>query len=390
MAGNRDNSSQWIQTALRVFWALPTQVKLVVGALTIVVVVGYLVARPHFNATSPSSSEHPSTHNHSGPAVVASGDVMLMFWNVENLFDDRADKRNSVDHPYDEWFATDAATREEKYAHLAEMIVKQNGGKGPDILACVEVESVRAGELLRDAMNAKLAAGSQKYEHLAMKELAANAGRHMSPCVISRLPLDPERTKLLGTHNLRVLETHVVVNGADLYLLASHWTSQLSDDGSHKGTGGRDKYAMTIYAEYERLMAAQPDADFLVCGDFNTTPDSEPVTGELHMTGNRSEVVATRTAPRLLGLLSGKSADEFGTHYHSKPLIYDQIGVSAGMLDDKGWSCEPGSVAVPTAGMMRGRHREPWRFGNKGGNPQGRGYSDHFPVTVNLKVAGKP
>ena len=59
-------------------------------------------------------------------------------------------------------------------------------------------------------------------------------------------------------------------------------------------------------AEYERVMKDDPDADFLVCGDFNTPPDSEPVVNQLHMMASRDDVAPTRTEPRLFGLLSGK------------------------------------------------------------------------------------
>jgi hypothetical protein len=103
-----------------------------------------------------------------------------MFWNVENLFDDQDDRRNSVDNPYDDWFAQDAEARNLKYAHLAQIILKANDGKGPDLLACCEVESVRAAELLRDTLNTKLPPGAVQYEHVVMKELAANAGRYMT------------------------------------------------------------------------------------------------------------------------------------------------------------------------------------------------------------------
>src|SRR5207244_6127257 len=231
-----------------------------------------------------------------------------------------------------------------------------NGGKGPDVFAAVEVESRRAAELLQETLNAKLPDGVAKYEHVAMKELNAHAGRYIAPCVISRIPLDEARTHLLGSNNLRILETHLTENKADLWLVVAHWTSQRSDDGSRKGSG-RDKYATTIYAEYERVMKDDPDADFLVCGDFNTPPESEAVATQLHVTGNRADVAPTRTEPRLFGLLSGKSPDKFGTHYYQKPLIYDQLGISPGLLDDKGWACDPDSVQVPTEGMIRDKAR---------------------------------
>lgn len=370
MSSQRDRT---VAIAERLFGQLPSAAKFV--AIAVALAIG-LVAFVAFKGqkTAPPATTEPTR-------------VVFMFWNVENLFDDRDDKRNSIDDPYDNWFAQDAGARKLKYDHLAEVILKVNDGKGPDVFAGVEVESLRAAELLRDALNAKLPTGAAKFEHVAMKELTHNAGRYIAPCVISRIPLDAARTKLLGSSNLRLLETHLGTNPSDLCLVVSHWTSQRSDDGTRKGSG-RDKYATTIYEEYERIVKDDPDADFLLCGDFNTPPDSEPVTRELHMTGNRDEVTPTRTAPKLFGLLSNKSPDSFGTHYYGKPLIYDQIGISPGLLDDKGWSCDPDSVTVPTEGMIRdkARTRRPWRFGDKHENPQGRGYSDHFPVVVTLRV----
>lgn len=364
---------------MRVFVGLPRQAKIAVVVLLLIVGVVALVLWVRDQRRQAAVPEVP----------VPPGAVVFMFWNVENLFDDQDDRRNSTDEPYDNWFARDAADRKLKYDRLAEIILKVNEGKGPDIFAGVELESRRAAELLQETLNAKLPTGSQKYEFVAMKELSGNAGRYIAPCVISRIPLDEDRTRLLGQHNLRVLETHLMANKADLCLVVSHWTSQRSDDGTRKGSG-RDKYATTIYAEYERVVGNDPTADFLVCGDFNDTPDSEPVVNELHMTRNRADVTPTRTNPHLLGLLSGKPLDRFSTHYFDrdhKAFIYDQIGVSAGMLDDRGWGCDPDSVRVPTDGMTRGRARRPWRFGGPQSSPQGRGYSDHFPVVVNLKIA---
>ncbi|MBX9583744.1 MAG: endonuclease/exonuclease/phosphatase family protein [Gemmataceae bacterium] len=375
MAGRRGRrDGQAVGQLVRAFLALPAKVKIVVGVALAVGVVLYLVAQ----------SRRPERVV--GPPVPP-GTVVFMFWNVENLFDDRNDKRRAVDEEYDDWFAEDANARRLKYDHLAEIILRVNGGNGPHILAGCEVESVRAAELLRDTLNVRLPAGATRYTSVAMRELTANAGRYMAPCVISKLPLDEGRTRLLGSRNLRILETHVVANAADLTLVASHWTSQLSDDGKQEHRG-RDRYAEVIYAEYERIVAADPDADFLVCGDFNTTPDSEPVAGELHMTVDRAAVVPGAVPPRLFGLLSGKPPAEYGTLvYNGRPLIYDQVGVSAGLLDGRGWACDPDSVTVPTDGMTRGGRR-PWRFGNRSGPPTGgRGYADHFPVVVNLRLA---
>jgi endonuclease/exonuclease/phosphatase family metal-dependent hydrolase len=384
MAKTRTDSNRAAAAVVKVFLQLPTPAKVAVGVLLLVGVVVFLVVRwnrSHSNTAEPTPAPGPAT----AWSIPADGKVVFMFWNVENLFDDVDDRRNSIDDPYDNWFATDAAARQLKYDHLTEIILKQNGGKGPDVLACVEVESVRAATLLRDSLNAKLPADVPAYSFIGMKEV--DGGRHIAPALISRVPIDDARTSLHG-RDLRILEVHVRTSDRDLCVFASHWTSQLKQaDGSH-GEKGRMKYATTIYDLFQKQSEQNPDADVLVCGDFNDTPSSEPVMNGLHMTADRATVVPSRTQPRLLGLLSGKAPEVFGTHYYSGPLIYDHVGVSPGMLDRQGWACDPDSVEVFTDGLIRARARtrNPWRFGNKNDDASGRGYADHFPVVATLRV----
>ena len=96
---------------------------------------------------------------------------------------------------------------------------------------------------------------------------------------------------------------------------------------------------------YERLALNNPSVDFLVCGDFNDTPDAPQVVDGLHAIGDRKRVVKTNRNPQLLDLFANKDANKFGTiWYANKPQIYDHICVSAGMLDNEGWSCDPDSI----------------------------------------------
>lgn len=316
---------------------------------------------------------------------------LFCFWNVENLFDDSDDTRNSTDEEYDNPFAHDSHLRKLKLDRIASALVKMNDGRGPDVIACVEVESVRAAELLRDALNAKLRDPKLHYSHVEMKNLT-DAGRHIAPCLITRLEVDPAKTRLIG-RQIRILETHLTANGADLCVIVSHWTSQISQRGDAIDTRtGRGKYAADIYDTFAAIARRNPAADVLVCGDFNDTPDAEVVTNVLGAFGDRAKVTRKGERPCLLDLMAGKSAERFGTiWYDGRPLVYDQICVSAGMFDGKGWSCDPDSVRTATDGLLRpgSTRRQPWRFGNPtpAVKDADRGFSDHFPVTVELQVA---
>lgn len=318
--------------------------------------------------------------------------VSFCFWNVENLFDDKDDRRNEIDEEYDDPFAQNPKLRQLKLDHLAATILKMNGGRGPDILACAEVESIRAAEILMSTLNKSIKEPADKYKNILMKNL--NAGRHISTCVITRLGVSNLSTKLHGG-NLRILETHVFVDGQDLCILATHWTSKLRQEGVSNGDEGRSKYARVIYGVIEKITERNLDADILVCGDFNDTPDAPQVVDGLRAIGERNRVVKTNRNPQLLNLFANKDPKQFGTiWYANRPQIYDHICVSAGLLDNKGWSCDPDSVSTWTDGLTRpgATRREPWRFGDPNRSDlreSDRGYSDHFPVLVTLKVAKK-
>lgn len=321
--------------------------------------------------------------NYTSPGVVAGegSEVHFCFWNVENLFDDHADSRsNEADKKYDEWFAADPAALKLKLAHLTDALLRMNDGKGPDIIALAEVENERAAELLTGTLNARLSDKALHYESILFKDPAG--GRHIATTIITRLPVKGDRTRLHG-RRLRILEGHVNVNGHDLVIVASHWTSRLTD----KTGEGREKYADQIYGVYKGMVISNPKVDFLVCGDFNDPPDATSVRKHLHATGNRDDVLkSAKDAPLLYNLMDDKDPVRFGTHYHQKLMIFDQIAVSPGLMDEEGWTCRTDTVQTINTLVRPGdKAKRPWAFGNQKEKHE-RGYSDHFPVTVRLKV----
>ena len=267
MAKQSNNSGQVVAAVMALLMRLPAKAK--IGLVVLVVAGGGIAWAVGAFRTSPPTPEAGKTNTDAPPTDGPADDteaqplvnlppppaafpprtrpVVFCFWNVENLFDDVDDKRRQVDEKFDSWFVRDPATRQLKYDKLAKILLKINDGKGPDILACVEVESVRAAEMLKDTLNGKLPEGAEKYTHLAMKNL--DAGRHIAPCVISRIPIDARYTKLIGSR-MRILQVWLSANGHDLCVVASHWTSQLSDDGTGGENKGRAKYANTIHDLY--------------------------------------------------------------------------------------------------------------------------------------------
>jgi endonuclease/exonuclease/phosphatase family metal-dependent hydrolase len=309
------------------------------------------------------------------------GEYLYCHWNLENFFDDKLDKRHhKADVEFDEWFAHDKQALNLKLSKLTDALLKMNDGRGPDILAVCEVESVRAAELLMEALNQKLESRLH-YMHVLMKEV--NGGRHIAPAIITRLPVHKDKTRLHGSQ-LRILEGHIVVDGKELIVFASHWTSRITSGSEH----GRDKYADTIYKAFAEMYRKDPRVDVLVSGDFNDTPQDESVLKHLHSVADANLAKSGRSEPVLFNLLAAKDpAKGFGTHfYNGHWYIFDQILVSPAMVLGAGWVCEPDSLQVVNSLHRPGdAQKRPWRFGNEKEHGA-RGYSDHFPVTVKLRV----
>jgi endonuclease/exonuclease/phosphatase family metal-dependent hydrolase len=310
---------------------------------------------------------------------------LFCFWNLENFFDDKADNRKtSPDKEYDEWFANDKHALQKKLDNLSSALMKMNDGQGPDIFACAEVESERAAELLMEAMNEKVKDPEKKYKHILFKD--PHGGRSIATAIITRLPVEKDRTQLLG-RRLRILEGHLRVNDHDLIVIASHWTSRVSD----KEGEGRDKYGDQIYGRFRAMYKSNPKVDFIVCGDFNDPPNDDSVIKHLHAIGDKEKVKAsTVDDPFLYHLFADKKYYDGSVgshHYEKKWMTFDQIAVSPGLLDDEGWTCETETARIIND-LTADKKGFPHRFGNEKDKHE-RGWSDHFPVSVRLKVAAK-
>lgn len=337
--------------------------------LLIPLVVGLVVALTNSREPEAVSARQP-----------AAG-YLFCFWNVENLFDDHHDGRaHEADKQLDGWFARDPQALKQKLAHVSKALIELNDGRGPDILAVAELENLRAAELLRDSLNAQLEDPTLHYKHVLMKD--PSGGRHIATAIITRLPVRGDKTQLHG-RRLRILEGHVVVNGHDLAILATHWTSRVTDEHGEQ----RYKYGDQIHGVYKGMHQSNPKVDFLVCGDFNDPPEAPSVTAHLHATGDRQAVLDARSLPLLFNPFAGKDPRRFGTiYYQSTWSIFDQIAVSPGLLENEGWSCDTDSVQTVNGLYRSGdKARRPWSFGREN-DQRARGYSDHFPVTIRLKV----
>lgn len=314
------------------------------------------------------------------PPVSEDG-YLVCFWNVENLFDDLDDPKNQ--DPLDAWFATDPTALRRKHELLADSLIELNGGRGPDVLALVEVENLRAVELLRDALNQRL---STEWQYTEIVHEDNIGGRRIEPAILTRLPVDPKGTRTFPSRR-RIIGARLVVEGKPLDILVGHWTSRLTDQDGSK----RIAYAGEMYETYLSIENFSSElADVLICGDFNDEPDDESVRLGLRATGDVASVIASAELqqPRLLNLMAGRDPEEHGTYrYRNRWQILDHLVASPGLLDDENWRIVVDTVQTINGLSLRDGRGGPLRFGNAD-NQNPRGPSDHFAVCVRVLPPG--
>lgn len=378
MARTQSNSQQ-SQQLLKLLGKLPKSIQLVLFLVGVAAFIG--VTLSSCPATSPKGKP---TGGYTGDGKEL--EVSFCTWNVENFFDDKDDEMNHDES--EDFFAKNPDMFAKKVDRLSDGLLMMNGGAGPDIMALVEVESLRCLEVLMEKLNEKLGAkgfADRKYQNILFK--GDNMGRRFAPGIITRLPVIADKTKKIGARgNGRILRGSVSVNDHELVIIAAHFTSRVTDDAADGKR--RMSYANDCYGELNRILQAEADADVIICGDLNDEFNDKSIQEGLSATKSFDTCKDGKEKPRPLALFADLSGnDPPGTIFgKGKFSTFDHIFFARGLLDNKGWSGDPKTAEVFAPKEFRFKGKGPFRFGDGKGDV---GYSDHFPVLCKFKVAAK-
>ena len=302
--------------------------------------------------------------------------VLVLCYNVQNLFDDRLDGTEYPEYRPPDW---DRTLAEAKLAAVGRAI-RRVSASAPDVIALQEVENLGVLLRLRDR---HLASFGYRYAVLAEQEGVAT-----QTAVLSRLPVVRTAVHPAGTFAGRplrhVLEVEIEHRGHRLVVLNNHWRSKTG--GVAATAEGRRLAAAVVRRRVEELLREDPAADILVLGDLNENVGE--LEGELLLCAD----------PREAGLRPGAVA-LYEPWYELAPeqrgsMVYrglwqtpDHILLAPGLFDGKGFSYRRGSFRV-----VRQRHlvdREtgfPLAFRPGARVPGGGGTSDHLPLVLELET----
>lgn len=341
---------------------------------------------------------------------------MVLVYNVENLFD--ADGKAAFeDYQPARYSKAHVLT---KLQNISRVVAQFEGGRGPDVIMFAEIEvdltpakkapdydailrhygRMKIEEMLgpkfddeiadlpAEALLAKAFAdrGLTGYHVIAGENVRAAGSTHPlgQKCVIfTRFPVKEVHSH--PTKDARaILEVQVDVEGARLYLFDNHWKSGAGDPETEPI---RVENARTLRARLDEILKADPSADIVIGGDFNSQYNQKQrypkmkLTGMNDILGSQGNELAVRGPERdLYNLWYELPVDQRGSDtFRGEWGTLMQMLITRGLYDYRGVQYVDDSFGVAKIpGLNTDAKGLPlrWSFGG----PAGSGFSDHFPV----------
>ena len=322
------------------------------------------------------------------------GKIVVMSWNVQNLFDDVDDGTEYYEFdPENGKWNTDLFNR--KAAALADVITAAVPG-GPDVVLLQEVENANALDLLNDGY---LKACGYRYSVFFPTE-----GSAVGCAVLSRLQILDARSHAVrrdgppSGRNIAEIRLSSGAASGELRVYINHWKSKLG--GAEATEPARRASAGLLRDLIGEAVSADPDLTVIAAGDFNESHDEYDRIGSAYPTailpsslaqaaGSRTDCIcfSGRQAVSVPseGLLLFNPWTETGSggsyFYDGNWETIDQFFISGAALDGKGLEYESFGTAALDFNTDSGGNPLGWQ------NATGSGCSDHFPIFVEFVIA---
>ena len=367
-------------------------------------------------------------------SVAHAREFTVVTYNVENLFD--ADKVAIFDDYAEtgEANAYSPAKMLRKMEGIARVLQTFNDGAGPDIIALNELEldftpdskvtnyaaflekykDTTVEKMLTSDLNDEvrglpsealllkylgdqgmtgyqvaIGADAPDFAAMATTDRAVHKKGHKNG-LLSKFPI--KAVKSHPTPDARdVLEVELDVEGHPLTIFVNHWKSGASALDSEQT---RRFNAKTLRERLDAIFAADPSADVIVTGDFNSQYNQSQAypqmgkTGINDVLGSQGDEMATASATNysLYNLWYELPADERRSdHYDGTWGTLMQAMITPGLYDHSGVQYVDNSftpVALQGVNAVT-QLNLPRRWSNFGG---GSGFSDHYPVTFRARI----
>ncbi|MDR0711443.1 MAG: endonuclease [Prevotellaceae bacterium] len=314
------------------------------------------------------------------------GDLRIMFYNLENFFSPFADSLN----PQKE-FAENAPRRwtwerfTKKTNGIFKVIVAVGGITPPDLVGVCEIENrFVLNRIVNETPLAKFPYGVVHHDSPDARGIDVG------------LIYNRETFKLMGSKFFRVtlpsgrttreiLLAKGVVNELDtLHVMVCHLPSKYG--GEVASEGGRMAAAAVLRIVADSILAASPNANLVIMGDFNDTPDSRCISEGLGASTNLNGAAPDSLYNLALPL---HNANVGSLKYQGRWELIDMFFVSGNLLNSNSpIYCLPTGYYIFSAPFLLEPDEaytgeKPRRTYN--GFRYAGGVSDHLPAVLDIK-----
>ena len=300
---------------------------------------------------------------------IASSNLSVGFWNVENLFDliDDPDKR-------DEEFALNG--RKNVTQEIYDLKIKNSAevlsDLDVDVLGLCEVENKNVLNDLNDVIEDK----EYKIIHYeSPDERGIDNALLYDPKKFKVISSKPIRNILGGDDKTRdILYVEGTFNRNLIHIFVNHWPSNYG--GKEKSIPKRNFTSKLLLSEIQKINEVEVEPNIILLGDFNEDPDD-------------NNVLLLESAGLTNLMMAMIDKEDISTYiYRGTNYLYDQIIVSNSILDEKGFTLADSSAYIldlPKYRQQKGKYKKyPFRFW--AGNKLLGGYSDHLAVKVDFVI----
>tara|TARA_R110000796_G_scaffold37722_3_gene95057 strand:+ start:3031 stop:4005 length:975 start_codon:yes stop_codon:yes gene_type:complete len=306
----------------------------------------------------------------------------IVFYNLENLFDtiDHPDKLDSDFTPNGKlnWTPKRYATKLFKLASTISKIGLDATGIPPAIIGVAEVEN-------KTVLNDLLAIDDLKKQEYAFIHYDSPDERGIGNAliyderyfqVLFSEPIPLMVYNLDGNQDMTrdILYVYGKLNGEEVHIFVNHWPSRR--DGGVETEYKRIKASETIIKYMAVLEENHPKPNYIVMGDFNDGPNSKSI---------QNLVTSKQLYNPMEKLLTPKRGS---ANYRFSWMLFDQIIISHSFLnyESKTHSFNSSNIfdehfLTEFKGKFKGNP-----FRTYVGRKYMGGYSDHFPVYIQLKL----
>jgi endonuclease/exonuclease/phosphatase family metal-dependent hydrolase len=307
-------------------------------------------------------------------------------WNVENLFDTVNDAKKNDDQftPNSEkqW------TNEKlilKLNNLAKVINYMNNKKAPDIMAFEEVEH----ESLVDSIIKRIPGRNYKVVYAESPDARGiDNGLIYDTNKFGMLSYEAIKINLSGNHTTRYILKVKLIDDFNnkFYVFVNHWPSRLG--GQEKSEALRIKAAETLLESINEIYRYDTNPYIICLGDFNDEPDNVSITETLKAFPYDCSQSDFKNY-RLINMSYKKFKDGEGTiKFKGDFNLIDQIIISAELFNkiENSDKCSAFDIIRPEWMLQKDGSFKDAAIPTYGGKRFYGGYSDHLPVSLELKL----